>query len=90
MINLVMGLTPVKLATYWWVSQLGMFPGTAVYVYAGATVPDLQTLSAQGVGGILLPRLLVAFVLLGVFPLVVKLTMKRLRPAAPKPSGEGS
>ncbi|MDA1091782.1 MAG: TVP38/TMEM64 family protein [Acidobacteria bacterium] len=89
-INLVMGLTPVKLATYWWVSQLGMFPGTAVYVYAGATVPDLQTLSAQGVGGILLPRLLVAFVLLGVFPLVVKLTMKRLRPAAPKPSGEGS
>ena len=89
-INLVMGLTPVKLATYWWVSQLGMFPGTAVYVYAGATVPDLQTLSAQGVGGILVPRLLVAFVLLGVFPLVVKLTMKRLRPAAAKPSGEGS
>jgi uncharacterized membrane protein YdjX (TVP38/TMEM64 family) len=89
-INLVMGLTPVKLGTYWWVSQLGMFPGTAVYVYAGATVPDLQTLSAQGVGGILSPQLLAAFILLGVFPLLVKLVMKRLRPAAAKSSGEVS
>ncbi len=84
-INLVMGLTPLALGTYWWVSQVGMFPGTAVYVYAGATVPDLQTLSEQGVGGILLPQLLVAFVLLGVFPLVVKSVMKRIRPAEPPP-----
>ena len=88
-INLVMGLTPVTLGTYWWVSQLGMFPGTAVYVYAGAAVPDLETLSAQGVGGILSPQLLAAFVLLGVFPLLVKLVMKRLRPPAAA-SGEVS
>lgn len=84
-INLVMGLTPLALGTYWWVSQVGMFPGTAVYVYAGATVPDLQTLSEQGVGGILLPQLLVAFVLLGVFPLVVKSVIKWIRPAEPPP-----
>ena len=80
MINLVMGLTPIALGTYWWVSQLGMLPGTAVYVYAGSTVPDLQTLSEQGVSGILSPQLLLAFVLLGLFPLVVKLIMRRLRP----------
>lgn len=89
-INLVMGLTPVRLGTYWWVSQLGMFPGTAVYVYAGATVPDLQTLSEQGAGGILSPQLLAAFVLLGIFPLLVKLVMRRLRPSAAASNGEVS
>jgi len=89
-INLVMGLTPVKLGTYWWVSQLGMLPGTAVYVYAGATVPDLQTLSEQGAGGILSPQLLAAFVALGIFPLLVKLVMKRCRSAAAELNGEVS
>ena len=79
-INMVMGLTPITLTTYWWVSQLGMFPGTAVYVYAGATVPDLATLSANGVGGIISPQLLLAFVLLGVFPLLVKFALQRFRP----------
>lgn len=81
-INLVMGLTPLRLATYWWVSQIGMFPGTAVYVYAGATVPDLRTLIEQGVGGILSPQLLAAFVLLRLFPLLVKVVLRRFRPAA--------
>ena len=89
-INLVMGLTPVRLGAYWWVSQLGMLPGTAVYVYAGATVPDLQTLSEQGAGGILSPQLLAAFVFLGIFPLLVKLVMKRCRSAAAELNGEVS
>ena len=89
-INLVMGLTPLALGTFWWVSQLGMLPGTAVYVYAGASVPDLQTLSRNGVGGILSPQLILAFVLLGLFPLGVKRLMRRLRPrpvASPSSSG---
>ena len=78
-INLVMGLTPLRLPTFWWVSQVGMLPGTAVYVYAGATVPNLRTLGEQGVGGILSPQLIAAFVLLGVFPLLVKLVITRVR-----------
>ncbi len=81
-INLVMGLTPVRLRTFWWVSQLGMLPGTAVYVYAGATVPDLQTLSDNGLGGIVSPELLAAFVLLGVFPLAVQWIVGRMRSRA--------
>ena len=43
-INAVMGLTPIRTRTFWWVSQLGMLAGTSVYVYAGSSVPDLQTL----------------------------------------------
>lgn len=81
-INVVMGLTPILPRTYWWVSQLGMLPGTAVYVYAGTSVPNLSTLAEKGVGGILSPQLLVAFVLLGLFPLTAKKLMQRFRPAS--------
>lgn len=71
-INLVMGLTAMKPATFWWVSQIGMLPGTAVYVYAGSSVPDLQTLSAGGPSDVFTPRLLAAFVLLAMFPFLVR------------------
>ncbi len=78
-INLVMGLTPVRTSTFWWVSQLGMLPGTAVFVYAGAQFPSLTTLAREGAAGILTPRLIVAFVLLGVFPIAVKRIMAKFR-----------
>jgi len=81
-INVVMGLTPLRSRTFWWVSQLGMLPGTAVYVYAGSSVPDLATLAEKGVRGILSPQLVVAFVLLGVTPLVLRKIVTRLRSPA--------
>lgn len=71
-INVVMGLTPLKTRTFWWVSQIGMLPGTLVYVAAGAAVPSLQVLAERGVSGLVSPGLMVAFTLLGVFPLIVK------------------
>ena len=89
MINAVMGLTPIRPWTFWWSSQLGMLPGTAVYVYAGSRVPNLATLAEQGATGILSPQLLVAFVLLGVVPLIVKKIVQRLRPTpVNRPSAE--
>ena len=75
-INLVMGLTPIKTWTYWWVSQLGMLPGTAVYVYAGSQLPSLATLKEKGASGILTPGMLIAFTILGLMPL----TLKKLAP----------
>ena len=81
-INLVMGLTPLRVGTFWWVSQVGMLPGTAVYVYAGSAVPDLQVLSERGLGGIVSPQVLAAFVLLGVFPLLVRTIVRRFRPGS--------
>jgi pyruvate/2-oxoglutarate dehydrogenase complex dihydrolipoamide dehydrogenase (E3) component/uncharacterized membrane protein YdjX (TVP38/TMEM64 family) len=62
-INLVMGLTRMRLRTFYWVSQLGMLPGTAVFVNAGRELGTLQSL-----GGILSPGLLISFALIGVFP----------------------
>lgn len=80
-INIVMGLTPIRVWTFWWVSQIGMFAGTCVYVNAGAQFPSLEELARQGPAGILTWELAVSFVLLGIFPLVVRFIMKRLRPS---------
>lgn len=79
-INAVMGLTPIRTITFWWVSQLGMLAGTFVYVYAGSSVPNLQTLADKGINAVFTPsqltQIIVAFVLLGIFPLIVRFTMK--------------
>jgi dihydrolipoamide dehydrogenase len=64
-INLAMGLTPMRAWTFYWVSQAGMLAGTVVYVNAGTQLGQLQSLS-----GILSPGLVGAFVLLGLFPLI--------------------
>lgn len=82
-INLVMGLTALPTRTFWWVSQLGMLPGTAIYVYTGASIPSLQELSENGIKGILTPQILAAFILLGLFPLAVKRLMKKFRGKLP-------
>lgn len=79
-INAVMGLTPIRTRTFWWVSQLGMLAGTAVYVYAGSSVPSLQTLADEGINAVFTPgqltQIVTAFVLLGLFPLAVRWVMK--------------
>lgn len=89
-INLVMGLTPVSTRTYWWVSQLGMLPGTAVYVYAGASVPNLSQLAEQGAAAVLSPQqllqLFIAFALLGIFPFLIKLLTKWISSNATPPA----
>ena len=81
-INAVMGLTPVSVRTFWWVSQLGMLPGTAVYVFAGSRVPNLQTLADKGIYAIFttgqMAQILSALALLGLFPLLLRQLMKRI------------
>lgn len=66
-INLAMGLTPMRAATFYWVSQLGMLAGTVVFVNAGTQLAAIESPS-----GILSPGLIGAFALLGIFPLIAK------------------
>ncbi|MDP3083758.1 MAG: VTT domain-containing protein, partial [Rubrivivax sp.] len=66
-INLVMGLTKMKAATFYLVSQVGMLAGTVVYVNAGTQLARIDSLA-----GILSPGLVGSFVLLGLFPLLAK------------------
>ena len=88
MLNLIMGLTRIRTWTYFWVSQLGMFAGTVVYVNAGTQIAKIDSLQS-----IASPALLGSFVLLGVLPLAVNKVLqffkrrkvyarwKQLRPA---------
>lgn len=67
MINLLMGLTPLRTVTFYWVSQLGMLAGTIVFVNAGTQLAQIESLS-----GILSPILILSFALLGIFPIIAK------------------
>ncbi len=66
-INLLMGLTRMRLFTFFWVSQIGMLAGTVVFVNAGRQLARIDSLS-----GILSPGVLVSFAVLGLFPITVK------------------
>jgi uncharacterized membrane protein YdjX (TVP38/TMEM64 family) len=70
MINLVMGVTRMPIRTFFWVSQVGMLPGTIVYVNAGKEIAKIESLS-----GILSPGLILSFIILGLFPIMVKKIM---------------
>ena len=67
LVNLVMGLTKLKTGVFYIVSQLGMLAGTAVFVNAGTQLAKIDSLA-----GILSPKLIASFALLGIFPLVAK------------------
>ena len=66
-VNLVMGLTTIKIWPFYWVSQLGMLAGTAVFVNAGTQLAQISSLK-----GIISPAILGSFALLGIFPIVAK------------------
>ena len=72
-VNLVMGLTPIRTWTFYGISQIGMLAGTIVYVYAGTELGKIESLKS-----ILSPTLIAAFVLLGLFPLIAKKVVERI------------
>ncbi|WP_081948868.1 FAD-dependent oxidoreductase [Litchfieldella xinjiangensis] len=86
-INLVFGLTRIRTWTFYWVSQVGMLPGTALYVNAGRELGNLDSLQA-----ILSPSLIVALSLVGLFPFLARraidmLKRRRLAKRFGKPAG---
>ena len=84
-INLVMGLTPMRTFTFAWVSQVGMLPGTVVYVNAGTQLGRIESLQ-----GILSPTLIGSFVLLGVFPLLARWVVGAVQARRRAGRGEGA
>ncbi|MGH8083969.1 MAG: FAD-dependent oxidoreductase [Lysobacter sp.] len=72
-VNLLAGLTALRLRTFYWVSQLGMLAGTVVYVFAGTQLARVDSLA-----DVLSPGLLGAFVLLGVLPLLARWVVRWL------------
>lgn len=74
LVNLLMGLTPIRVLTFYGVSQLGMLPATIVYVNAGTQLSKIDSL-----GGIASPGLLLSFGLLAIFPLIIKWIIEKLQ-----------
>ncbi len=73
LVNLLMALTPMRAGAYYLTSQLGMLPGTLVYVNAGTQLAQLR-----GLDGILSPPLLLSFALLALFPWLARAATDRL------------
>ena len=74
LINILFALTPIPALRFYWVSQLGMLAGTAVYVNAGTQLAQIESLQ-----GLLSPTLIGSFVALGIFPLVAKKALALMR-----------
>ncbi len=72
-VNLIMGLTPMKTGTFFFVSQVGMLAGTIVFVNAGTQLSKIESPES-----LLSPRLVFAFCLLGVFPIIIKKLLTRI------------
>ena len=77
LINLALGLTSYPLWRFYLVSQVGMLPATAVFVYAGAQAVDLRTLLQQGPGSLLKPQLILALCLLAFVPWILRSLVRR-------------
>ena len=74
LINLGMALTSMRMVTFYWISQVGMLPGTAVYINAGKQLGEISSTS-----DIFSADLILSFVILGIFPLAVKKTVNLIR-----------
>ena len=72
-INLLMGLTSLSVGRFYLFSQLGMLPGTMVYLNAGTQLSEITSLS-----GLISPQILGSLALLGVFPILIKFVINKV------------
>ena len=63
LINLVMGVTKMRVFTFFFVSQLGMLGATIIYVNAGEKMSQIESLK-----DIFSSSIVLAFTLLGLLP----------------------
>ncbi|QEG40885.1 TVP38/TMEM64 family protein [Roseimaritima ulvae] len=79
--NYALGATDVRVKTFAWTTQLGMLPGTIVFVLAGASIPELHTLAEKGIWGVVDVPLMVLLSLLALLPLLGRWVRSRFRNA---------
>ena len=74
LINLLMGLTKIRVSTFYWVTQIGKIPHNALYANAGTQISQLDSF-----GGVFSPGIVVSFALIGFFPLIVKMGLQQVK-----------
>ena len=73
-INIILGLTKMRTLVFFFISQIGMLPGTAVYVNAGMELGQLESIR-----GILSPTFILSFALLGIFPWIARAILRYVK-----------
>lgn len=72
LVNLIMGLTPISSRNYFWMSLLGMLPGTALYVNVGTQIAKLQSFN-----DVLSPVFILSLSLFGLFPILARTVFRK-------------
>lgn len=75
-INYVSGALRVPTRTFWWTTQLGLLPGTIVFAFAGTRLPTLRELAEHGAARLLDPWLVVALILTGLLPVLIRWVLR--------------
>lgn len=77
LVNLLMGLSPISFKTFWWVSQAAMLPALLVFVWIGTTLPNLKTISEDGISSVLSWQLMLSLAATGLIPLAIRLGLNQ-------------
>ena len=70
LINLIMGVLPISLFRFYYISQLGMLPATVIYVNAGSEISKVNSIN-----DIMSFTLIVSFILVAILPILIKFLM---------------
>lgn len=73
LVNLVMGLSPISLRTFFWVSLLSMLPVLIIFVWIGGSLPSLETIADKGISSVLSWQLMLGIAAMGIVPLTIRL-----------------
>lgn len=82
--NYAMGTTSIDVKSFWWATQLGLIPGTVIFVWAGTQIPTLETVVEEGAGAVFSLQVIAALGLTGVFPLVARWGIRKIWPRVEK------
>ena len=70
LINLIMGVLPISLYRFYYISQIGMLPATVIYVNAGSEISKVNTIN-----DVMSFSLILSLLLLATLPLLMKFTI---------------
>jgi uncharacterized membrane protein YdjX (TVP38/TMEM64 family) len=71
-VNALLGVTPLRIRTFWWATQLGMLPGNIAFAWFGASLPALNRVREHGWRELVSLPLGASLLLLAALPFAVK------------------
>ena len=76
-VNLVLGLVPVKTRTYFFATMIGMLPLNFAFVYFGMQIPSVSKVAENGIGGLISFPLILGIAMVGLLPTLLRWLVQR-------------